>query len=121
MPVLRRRGILMERQPVVSGPIKSIGYFYDGVTELGVLEIEMTSLAIYQYKNVPYAEYTQFMGAESKGGFYASRIRGTYPSNREHFAECAKHSLFPPVHGESSSITMHDIIPVCHSYFHSTT
>ena len=55
----------MERSPVQSSNVASIGYDRDSST----LEIEFVSGSIYQYLNVPESIFTGLMNAPSKGSF----------------------------------------------------
>jgi len=64
----------MNREPVNSSAILSVGYNADGL----VLEIEITGGAIYQYFDVPEAVFREFMGAESLGRYYNANIRNSY-------------------------------------------
>ena len=68
----------MRRDPVVSSNILSIGY--DASTE--TLEIEFQTGAVYQYYNVPSSVFETLMAAPSKGQFFASQIRNSYPFAR---------------------------------------
>ena len=68
----------MERQPVGSTNIASIGY--DEATE--TLEVEFLSGAVYQYFNVGSDLYQNFMGAQSKGSFLNTYIRNAYAYSR---------------------------------------
>ncbi len=65
---------LMERQPVTSSQIASVGY--DARRE--ELEIEFHSGGIYRYYRVPEKVYNDLMQAESKGKFFNSQIKGSY-------------------------------------------
>jgi len=62
----------MERKDVVSSNIKSIGY------DAGTLEVEFSNGGIYQHHDVPQEAYDGLMAAKSKGGHYASTIRGKF-------------------------------------------
>jgi len=64
----------MERIPVSSSNISSIGYDEDSNT----LEIEFHSGAVYQYFDIPLNIYQEFMGAGSKGQYFAAHIKGYY-------------------------------------------
>lgn len=68
----------MEREPVTSSNIVSIGY--DSVTE--TLEVEFATTGTYQYYNVPETIHQQFMEADSKGTFLNAHIRNAYPYSR---------------------------------------
>lgn len=61
----------MERQPVESEALRSIGY--DAASR--VLEIEFTSGAIYRYFGVPAHTYSALMESNSFGSFFAEHIR----------------------------------------------
>ena len=64
----------MERTPVDSSNISSIGYDDNSMT----LEIEFHSGAIYQYFDVPLPVYEGMMEATSKGQYLAQNIKGNY-------------------------------------------
>lgn len=68
----------MNREPVASSSIVSIGY--DGGSE--TLEIEFENGGVYQYYNVPAAIHQQFMESNSKGQFHHANIRNAYPYAR---------------------------------------
>lgn len=61
----------MERKPVSSSNLISIGYEADSQT----LEIEFMNGAVYQYSGVPSDEFTAFMNADSKGTYFRARIK----------------------------------------------
>ena len=56
------------REPVISDRIKSVGW------ESNTLEIEFHGGKIYQYEQVSYPEYKNFMNAESLGRYLTARI-----------------------------------------------
>jgi hypothetical protein len=64
----------MERTPVTSSNIRSIGYDPASST----LEIEFNSGAVYQYANVPQTEYDSLMSASSHGSYFSANIKGRY-------------------------------------------
>ncbi len=68
----------MERIPVQSSDLKSVGY--DVLTQ--VLEIEFNSGGIYQYFGVPQAVYDGLMSAPSHGKYFHAYIKDKYPSSR---------------------------------------
>lgn len=55
----------MERTPVSSSNIESVGY--DAATR--TLEVEFLSGSVYQYSNVPADKFTGMMNASSKGDY----------------------------------------------------
>ena len=61
----------MERKPVESSQIRSIGY--DEATE--TLEVEFNGGAIWQYYHFPLQMWLEFESAPSYGKYFASRIR----------------------------------------------
>ena len=65
----------MRRKMVDSTTMKSVGYEAGG----RVLEIEFDSGAVYQYLGVPASIHEELMAAESKGQYFNSEIRDTYP------------------------------------------
>ena len=68
----------MERNPVTSSNIRSVGYDEPSQT----LEVEFDNGSIYQYYNVGSDLYAQFMAAPSKGQFLGAYIRRSYPYSR---------------------------------------
>ena len=64
----------MERTPVTSTTVKSLGYEASTKT----LEVEFNSGAIYQYMEVPASVFTDLMRASSHGSFLNRHIRGHY-------------------------------------------
>lgn len=63
----------MDRTPVRSSNIRSIGYDPASAT----LEVEFTS-GVYQYLSVPREVYDRFMTASSKGQFCGQHIKDKY-------------------------------------------
>jgi hypothetical protein len=70
--------IVVDRQPVGSSNIASVGY--DDATE--TLEVEFFSGAIYQYHNVGSDMYEQFMASGSKGAFLNAHIKNAFAYSR---------------------------------------
>jgi KTSC domain len=68
----------MNRDPVASSNVASVGYDPDSET----LEVEFTNGSIYQYFNVPNHLHEQFMMAPSKGQFLNAYIINAYPYSR---------------------------------------
>lgn len=66
--------LIMERTPVTSKNIQSIGY--DPETQ--TLEIEFNTGGVYQYAGVPEGEYEAMMNADSKGKYLIANIKGRY-------------------------------------------
>jgi hypothetical protein len=64
----------MERQPVSSSNIASIGYDPNSET----LEIEFNTGKVYQYYNVPQFMHERLMEAPSHGVFFAAEIKNAY-------------------------------------------
>jgi hypothetical protein len=65
----------MQRQPVNSSMIASVGYDLEEET----LEVEFSANnEVYQYFNVPYGVYHAFMQARSKGNFMKDNIMEKY-------------------------------------------
>ena len=65
----------MDRAPVDSTLIKSIGYD----TTLSELEVELQNGLVYRYAGVPEFLYHGLALAGSKGAFFNTRIRDRYP------------------------------------------
>jgi hypothetical protein len=71
----------MERIKVESTNIAEIGW------EDRVLEIQFKGRggskgSVYSYAAVPESVWDAFRNAPSKGGFFASRIKGSYPAQK---------------------------------------
>lgn len=64
----------MNRQPVSSSNIASIGYDANSQT----LEIEFLNGGVYQYFDVPQHVYDELMNADSHGQYLAQNIKGAY-------------------------------------------
>ncbi len=64
----------MERTPVTSTDILSIGYDQDQE----ILEIEFIRGAVYQYSGVPIGVYEGILTADSKGKFFHANIKNAY-------------------------------------------
>ena len=64
----------IERQPVVSSDIASIGY--DVSTEM--LEIEFKATGVYRYFSVPQTVAGEFQRTPSPGKFFLQNIKGKY-------------------------------------------
>ncbi|MCL2659166.1 MAG: KTSC domain-containing protein [Acidobacteriaceae bacterium] len=68
----------MERIPVSSSNISSVGYDADSQT----LEIEFSHGGVYQYSGVPQGVYEGMMSADSKGKYFHASINKIYPYSR---------------------------------------
>lgn len=68
----------MERTPVKSSNIASVGYETDSQT----LEIEFNNGTVYQYFDVNEQVFNELKGASSVGGYLASHIKGVYRYSR---------------------------------------
>jgi hypothetical protein len=69
----------MERQPVSSTSIRSVGYDLSQQT----LEIEFQSGEVYDYFDVPREVYVELMHADSHGQYFIQNIRDQY-----HYEHC---------------------------------
>jgi hypothetical protein len=70
----------MNRQPVTSSTIKSIGFEPAGNS--GTLEVECNSGAVWHYFNVPQLAYRDMMAAASVGKYFSANIKGTFREKR---------------------------------------
>lgn len=68
----------LERKPIQSSDLASVGY--DERRRL--LEIEFRSGGIYRYIDVPKEIFDALLAAESKGRFFAARIRSRFQHER---------------------------------------
>lgn len=68
----------MERQPVSSSSLASVGYDPGSET----LEVEFVATGkVYEYYNVPQFMYERLVEASSIGQFFNTEIRNAYPCN----------------------------------------
>ena len=65
----------MEREPVTSSNILSVGYDPGGE----MLEVEFKKTGVYQYLNVPQFMWERLMMADSVGKFFNAEIKNAYP------------------------------------------
>ncbi|EJA2381462.1 KTSC domain-containing protein [Klebsiella oxytoca] len=68
----------MDRQPVVSSNIRSVGYDANDF----ILEIEFNNGAIYQYFDIPENIYSDLISSDSIGGYLARHIKGYFRYSR---------------------------------------
>lgn len=64
----------MERAPVTSSNVVSIGYDESSET----LEVEFTNGNVYQYYNVPNFLFERLIASDSKGKFINAEIKHAY-------------------------------------------
>jgi hypothetical protein len=64
----------IERQPVVSSDVASIGY--DSATQ--TLEIEFKATGVYRYFSVPADIYESLLATPSPGKFFLANIKGKF-------------------------------------------
>lgn len=64
----------MQRRPIESSMIDSIGYDFSSST----LEIEFKKGAVWQYYDFPESTWYEFEAAESQGKFFHARIKGHF-------------------------------------------
>lgn len=68
----------MERQPVSSSSLASVGYDPGSET----LEVEFVATGkVYEYYNVPQFMYERLVEASSIGQFFNADIKNAYPCN----------------------------------------
>jgi hypothetical protein len=69
----------MERLPVESSLIRSVGYDLDS----SILEVEFAEEGrTYEYYDVPLSVYQELMEAESKGSYFNDHVKDVYPFER---------------------------------------
>lgn len=69
----------MNRQPVSSSNIASVGYD----AALHILEVEFLNGSLYHYLNVPQIEYDALMAASSHGTYLNAHIKPHYPCQKQ--------------------------------------
>ena len=72
----------MQRQPVESSNLKSVGFESYIDSAQGILEVEFKSGSVYQYFQVPEVIYHELLNAESKGRYHYHNIRGEFDYER---------------------------------------
>lgn len=77
----------MQRQPVTSSAIASVGYDRSRRT----LEVEFVSGSVYQYAGVPPTVHEEFLAASSLGHYFGTDIRDATPI-RTFASECQRRS-----------------------------
>jgi KTSC domain len=70
--------ILVERQPVKSRILRSVGY--DDKTK--ILEIEFLSGLVYQYSGVPPKVYADLMHSDEIGKYFSEKIRPKFQTKQ---------------------------------------
>lgn len=68
----------MQREPVTSSAIRSIGYEPESAT----LEIEFYNRRVYRYFDVPEHMHAELMAASSRGAYYSANIRDQFDYRR---------------------------------------
>lgn len=68
----------MDRQPVDSSNLSSVGYDADAET----LEVEFRNGSVYQYFGVPSATHQSLLQAPSVGSYFISHVRNSYNQRR---------------------------------------
>lgn len=72
----------MNRRPVQSSNVSSVGWEADGDTGVGTLEVAFKSGHVYRYAEVPQSVYLDFLGASSIGRYFQTEINGRYEHSR---------------------------------------
>jgi hypothetical protein len=70
---------MIERSPVNSSNIKSVGYDKDGKT----LVVEFNNGSLYHYSDVPSSAHAELMAAKSVGSHLNKNIRGVYKHEKQ--------------------------------------
>jgi hypothetical protein len=68
----------MEREPVSSSNLVSVGYEAESET----LEVEFKNTGVYQYFNVPAFMHERLMSADSVGKFFNVEIKNAFPCSK---------------------------------------
>ncbi len=68
----------MEREPVSSSNLASVGYNPDNET----LEVEFRNGTIYEYYNVPQFMHERLMQAASVGTFFNAELKNNYACSK---------------------------------------
>jgi hypothetical protein len=76
--LLKRRRSKVDREPISSSTVASVGYEEDSMT----LEVEFVKGTVYQYPNVPREIYEELMGASSKGNYINTVLKARFTGIR---------------------------------------
>lgn len=68
----------MERTPVESSQLKSIGYDLEG----GILEVEFKGGGVYRYSGVSPITHLELIQAGSVGKYFGQHIRGKFKTEK---------------------------------------
>lgn len=68
----------MERTPVTSSNLQSVGYDPDNQ----ILEVEFNDGSVYQYSGVPESEHEGLMSADSKGKYLFANIKKRFSHSK---------------------------------------
>lgn len=69
----------MERTPIESTKLRSVGYDEDKYC----MEIEFQDGRVYQYLGIPRDEYRGLMEASSPHQYFERNVKGVYPHTRD--------------------------------------
>ncbi|MFS2188669.1 KTSC domain-containing protein [Mucilaginibacter sp. Mucisp84] len=73
----------MQRRTVQSSALSSVGYDPDA----RILELEFRENGgVWQYFGFPLSVYNKFIGSDSLGHFFVTRIKGKYPELKVRYA-----------------------------------
>ncbi|MBQ3646536.1 MAG: KTSC domain-containing protein [Synergistaceae bacterium] len=81
---------MLERIPVKSSDLKSVGYD----SEKRLLEVEFLNKSIYQYSRVPQTVYNELMNANHKGEYFSRYIR-----DNQNFSCCQTYPKYSLLRG----------------------
>lgn len=70
--------VLVERQPVKSRILRSVGYD----DRIKILEIEFQNGLVYQYTGVPLKVYADLMHADEIGKYFSEKIRPKFQTKQ---------------------------------------
>ena len=70
---------MIERKPVSSSNVKSVGHDPDSNT----LEVEFSDGSVYHYHDVPKDVHEGLISSKSVGGFIHKNIKGSYKHSRQ--------------------------------------
>jgi hypothetical protein len=77
----------MDRKPVVSSNVKSVGYD----AALQELDVEFTNGGVYRYYGVTVEQHKALISAKSIGSHFSSNVRGKYRHTKQADAIKAGH------------------------------
>lgn len=73
----------MERTPVKSSQMVSVGYMRESDQDQAFLEVEFKNGTVYRYFDVPERTYEALLAADSVGSFFNTQVKKYYRAEKQ--------------------------------------